>query len=158
MSAVATAAMSPLTIIVPGSVRGKGRPRFSRASGHAYTDSKTVTAESWVKACALAARGTLPLFEGALGMHVLVTVAIPRSWSKAKQRMALSGSVRPATRPDFDNMLKLIADSLKEIIWHDDAQVVDCSFRKQYGAEPQTVLDIYQLNADYVKPQQGAIV
>ena len=38
---------------VPGEVRGKGRPRFTKAGNHVrtYTDSSTVNYENWVKIC-----------------------------------------------------------------------------------------------------------
>ena len=37
--------MTVVTFTVPGPPVGKGRPRFVRSTGRAYTDSQTVSAE-----------------------------------------------------------------------------------------------------------------
>ena len=37
----------------------------------------------------------------------------PQSWSKKKQKMALSGEVKPTTSPDIDNYLKSVLDGMQ---------------------------------------------
>jgi len=48
----------------------------------------------------------------------------------------LEGRVLPTSKPDGDNNLKLVQDALNEIVWRDDAQVVDARVIKRYAAEP----------------------
>jgi Holliday junction resolvase RusA-like endonuclease len=132
----------PLTIRVPGEIRGKGRPKFSRAGGgRAYTDSKTMVAENWVRACAIEQVGQ-PCLEGPLMLSMSITVAIPPSWSKRKQADALAGIVRPTGKPDLDNTTKLVADALNNVVWKDDSQIVGMSVSKCYGTEPGAVLEV----------------
>ncbi len=135
--------MALLTIHVPGEIRGKGRPKFARHGGfvRAYTDSATVSAEQWVRHCAIQAVGQ-PVLEGPLAFSMTITVGIPASWSKRKQADAMAGAIRPTGKPDADNSLKLCADSLNGIVWKDDAQLVDVRVVKRYGAEPGAVLTV----------------
>jgi Holliday junction resolvase RusA-like endonuclease len=126
-------------IRVPGEIRGKGRPKFG--GGRVYTDAKTLSAEAWVRHCAVQAVGQ-PMFDGPLDLAVEVTVAVPQSWPRKKREAAFSGSLRPTGKPDADNTLKLLADALNNVVWRDDAQLVDVRISKRYGDEPGAVLRI----------------
>ena len=101
--------------VVPGILKGKGRPRFVRSTGRAYTPQSTLSCEQWVKHCALQA-GIKPL-EGALAVEVVMAVPVPPSWPKKRREEALAGITRPTGRPDVDNCLKLIGDSLNGVAW-----------------------------------------
>ena len=131
--------MTPrLTFEVPGPVYGKGRPRFVRSTGRAYTPADTVTAESWVRTCALNA-GATPL-EGPLSLTVHVRVQIPQSWSQKKRSEALGS---PTTgKPDLDNIVKLIGDSLNGIAWADDRQVAALWTTRRYAETPGATIII----------------
>ena len=65
---------------------------------------------------------------------------IPSSKSKKQQRLMEDGTIRPTKKPDTDNVLKVIADSLNQVAYKDDAQVVDASVRKFYSRKPRTVV------------------
>ena len=134
---------NPLVIVVPGAMRGKGRPRFARMGKgvRAFTDAATANAETWVKACAIEQVGQ-PMLATALAMNVSVIVPIPRSWPKKRQEQARRGELLPTGKPDLDNIVKLIADALNGIVWHDDAQVCALSTTKAYGDEPQTTIRV----------------
>lgn len=129
-----------LTIVVPGKPMGKGRPRFSR-SGTAYTPAKTVSAENWVKCCAMEQAGQHICLE-ALAVTVQAIFPIPTSWPRSKQKLASEGRFRPIGKPDADNCAKLYLDSLNGIIWRDDSQVVDLTVTKTYGHEPKTIITV----------------
>lgn len=131
-----------LRIVIPGEIRGKGRPRFSTAGGfaRAFTDAKTVNAEAWVKACAVEAGATC--VDHPLRLRMAITTPIPKSWSKREKAAALDGTRLPTGKPDLDNCLKLVADALNGIAWADDKQIVTVEASKRYGAEPQTVLEV----------------
>lgn len=137
---------APLTIRIPGEMRGKGRPKFSTRGGfaRAYTDTKTENAEAWVKTCAFNQVGQ-PVLEGPLAITLTVGVIIPVSWPKKRQAAARLGTLRPTGKPDFDNTAKLVCDALNKIVWKDDSQITDVLFAKVYSDAPETVLVVRQV-------------
>lgn len=46
----------------------------------------------------------------------------------------LAGEIRPTKRPDVDNVLKAVADSLNGLAYHDDAQLIEMKGTKRYDA------------------------
>lgn len=124
---------------VPGIPKGKGRPRFARSGNRiiTYTPSDTVAYENAVKAVAMQAmRGKEPI-QGACEIAVTAFFPIPKSWPESKKQLAIAGKIRPTKKPDLDNILKIICDPLKGIVWRDDDQVVGDDTRKWYGTEPR---------------------
>lgn len=134
--------MPDLIIVIPGSARGKGRPRFG--NGRTYTDSKTGNAEAWIKSCAMDQVGQ-PLLDGPLALRMLIDVEVPASWSKRKRSDALANVIRPTGKPDLDNAVKLASDALNKIVWKDDAQICDLHVTRRYAEIPQTVLTVRSL-------------
>ena len=45
----------------------------------------------------------------------------------------LNGGAFPVRKPDADNIAKIILDALNGTAYHDDAQIVQLSVRKQYA-------------------------
>ena len=58
-----------------------------------------------------------PLLDEPLSLLIVVFVTKPKSKSKKV--------VWPTAKPDADNYTKLVKDALNEIVWKDDACVVD---------------------------------
>ena len=52
--------------------------------------------------------------------------------------------LRPTLKPDYDNIAKIIADSLNGIAYRDDAQIVDGYVRKFYSDKPRVVVTIQE--------------
>lgn len=77
-----------------------------------------------------------------LDLRVVAYYPIPSSKSKKQQRLMEDGVIRPTTKPDSDNILKIVADSLNQIAYKDDAQVVDAQIRKFYSRRPRVVVSI----------------
>lgn len=130
-----------LTFHLAGEPVGKGRPRFAKATGHAFTPARTRSYEGALRLAAQAAMTGRPLFEGPLAVSVLAVFPVPRSWSKKRQTAALAGEVRPAVKPDIDNLLKVL-DACNEVVWRDDVQITDAAIAKRYGAVPQLVIRV----------------
>lgn len=129
--------MEPAAIrfVVPGTVVGKGRPRFAKRGGfmQAYTPEATANYENLVKLKAEEAmRGRAPI-EGAVGVHIAIWVVPPASWSQKKRREALAGLIWPTSKPDMDNSVKGIFDAMNEIVWRDDKQVCHADVWKRYA-------------------------
>jgi Holliday junction resolvase RusA-like endonuclease len=132
----------PVSIWVAGTVRGKGRPRFARKTGHAYTPEQTVNYEARLSLAGKDAVGTRPLLTGPVSVSIIAYFAIPQSFSKAKRAMALSMELVPTTKPDADNIFKLAGDALNGVVWSDDKQITDATFAKRYSDQPGLAIEV----------------
>ena len=116
-------------------------PKYGKQFATIYTPAET---RKYQAALALAAKvamkGQKPL-GGPLKLTVTAFMSVPRSWSNKKRDAALAGTVLPTGRPDVDNFIKQI-DALKEIVWHDDAQVVDGRVIKLYDEHPRLRIEV----------------
>jgi Holliday junction resolvase RusA-like endonuclease len=138
----------PVTIVVMGAPVGKGRPRFTRA-GHAYTPDKTRAYEQLVAWTAKTEMGSRQLIDGPVQLSFRAVFEIPKSWSKKKQTDALLGVIRPTVKPDADNLIKAVADSLNGIVYRDDSQITEITGSKRYGHQAFVAVT--------VKPIIGAV-
>lgn len=132
---------SPVIICLPGAPAGKGRPRFSRRSGHAYTPAKTRSYESMLQGAAIEAMSGRPPIEGPIRVVIAAHFPVPASWSMKKRAAALLGAIRPG-RPDWDNLAKML-DSFNEVVWHDDSQVYDGAIIKRYSETPMLRVTVW---------------
>ena len=132
---------------IPGKPAGKGRPRFARMGKYTktYSDKNTVNYEIFVKECFhIAYPDHVPL-TGYIKMLVVAYFPIPVSLSKKKTEQSLSGVILPDKKPDADNIVKIIADSLNEIAYKDDKQIVNLSVGKLYSHRPRVSVEIIEL-------------
>jgi len=132
---------------IPGEPKGKGRPRVENHHGKTVTRTPddTIVYENLVKTvyyqqCKRA------MFEKGTPLDVRITAyySIPESASKKKKDLMEKHVIRPMKKPDVDNVVKVVLDSLNKIAYHDDAQVVDCMFRKFYSYQPRVVVTIQE--------------
>lgn len=95
-----------LQFTVPGTPRGKGRPRIVRRNGRtwAYTPTATKHYERAVAMIALAARPADWPMDGRYSLRLTV------SWPDARRR-------------DLSNVQKAIEDACNHILWTDDCQI-----------------------------------
>lgn len=121
---------------VLGEPQGKGRPRFVRKTGMTFTPDKTVSYENLIATEYRRQVGT-QFTEGTLDMRIMAYFGIPKSASKRKKQQMESGELRPAKKPDMDNIMKVVADALNAVAYRDDAQVVDSQIRKFYSHNPR---------------------
>ncbi len=125
-----------IAIRIDGQPIGKGRPRFSRKSGTAYTPEKTARYEDRLAWTAQSVMGGQALLSGPLSVTVNAHMEIPKSKSKRWCAEALGQQRRPTTKPDADNVAKLL-DSLNKIVWVDDSQIVALHVFKHYTDRPR---------------------
>lgn len=132
---------------VPGRPLGKGRPRFSRAAGRAFTPAATVSYEGKVAFFAQqAANGTGPIPAGTpVRVFVQAVFDVPVSWSKRKRADALAGRLAHTSKPDGDNVLKIVGDSLNGVLWHDDSAIADARIVKRYGEAAELVVEVEEM-------------
>lgn len=124
-----------ITFTIPGKPVGKGRPRFARRGNFvsAYTPEKTASFENLVRLFASHEVGGRPLVTGPIELGVSVFISPPASWSAKKRSKAILSGERPTTKPDLDNIVKLIGDALNGVLYEDDKQIVEIHAGKHYG-------------------------
>ena len=126
---------------VPGEPRGKGRPRFIRSTGATYTPPETRAYEKKVLDCyRVQCRGTQFADMEYISVDVTAVYPIPKSVTKATRAAIEEGKILPKKKPDIDNVLKIVLDSLNGIAYKDDAQVVMVSGKKIYGNNPKVII------------------
>lgn len=82
-----------------------------------------------------------------LDCPVAVTITAIWPWPKSmtKKRRRLAGSHYKISKPDADNIAKLVGDALNGIVWRDDALVARLNIQKQYGLVPATHVTVEAL-------------
>jgi len=125
--------MSEVRFTVPGKPRGKGRPRFVRATGRAYTPAETASYENLVRLAAVAAMNGRPAFTGAVRVVVRVSLAIPASKPRKVQAAMVRGDILPAKKPDINNVVAAAFDGMNGVVFADDRQVTHLWAFKRYG-------------------------
>lgn len=116
--------MTEFSLTIHGHPRGKGRPRFNTRTGRAYTPDRTVTAQQQVQGEWIAAGR--PELAGPLSVSIEAALARPQSHWRTDGTLGKHGLAAPwpCKRPDIDNIIKLILDSLVGQAFVDDVQVV----------------------------------
>lgn len=121
---------------IEGIPQGKERARTVRdAYGNVrtYTPSKT---RNYEKQVALAYGYGLRFLDKPVSITILAVFPIPKSYSKKRKELCLSGAELPKTKPDLDNIAKAILDGLNGIAYNDDKQVAQLCVTKRYGNQP----------------------
>lgn len=129
-----------------GEPKGKGRHRAAVVGGkiRTYTPEATASYENLVKVMYLQQVGNKRL-QGAIHADIVAFYTIPKSWTKKRKQAAEEGTQRPQTKPDCDNIAKIILDSLNGIAYDDDKQVVSMTICKYYGDTAKVVVGLREI-------------
>lgn len=134
------------TVVIPGEPCAKGRPRFSKKTGHAYTPQKTVSWEGRAQAVMMAAvKGGKPL-EGPLALKILAVFTCPKTDHRKREPRKRRWHTK---NKDLDNIIKAVADAGNGVLWLDDRQVCHVIANKWIGAQgeaPRVEFTVLQLN------------
>lgn len=145
--------MDEICFTIPGKPFGKQRPRVVNRGkfSTAYTPKNTVQYENLVKLYyEQAAHGEMFPEDAMLDVRIFAFYEIPKSTSKKRRADMLANKIRPTKKPDFDNIGKIICDSLNLVAYHDDSSVVDAQVRKFYSEQPRVVVSIKTIKEDVV--------
>ena len=114
---------------IPGEPVAKGRPRFARVGKfvRTYTPANTLNFEKCVAWYAMKA-GIKPIV-GPVEMIIKFYFCLPKS--KYRKRKPVEEHPK-LTKPDLDNCIKSVKDSLNKIAYADDAQVWKITAEKYY--------------------------
>lgn len=128
---------------IPGKVQAKQRPRFN--GKFAYTPKETIAYENWVRTCYLEKYRGQPILENPLKVKIIAYYEIPKSTSKKRRLEMKDDKVFPTVKPDTDNIAKSILDSLNNIAYLDDKQVVKLEVEKYYSDVASVVVMIEEI-------------
>ena len=85
----------------------------------------------------------MPPFVGAVELSICAEYLVPVSWSK-KRKVA---AIWKASKPDADNIAKLVKDAMNSIVYQDDAQVAILTVSKRYGPQAKLSVEVKQLGS-----------
>lgn len=135
---------------VLGQPQGKQRVKVTMRGGFAtaYTPDKTVSYENLICLSfkAESAGAKTPFWDKPISMSIKAYYRIPKAFSKKKHNEALRGALRPQTKPDIDNVVKVVCDALNSIAYHDDTQIVEIKASKFYDDTPRLEIEIEEYN------------
>lgn len=147
----------------PGVPVAKGRPRalarivkmggIARAMVQLVTPPETRKAEAALQILARSYMAAQPggrnaprePLAGPVRMMIVAVYEPPESWTKRLHAALASGVIYHTSKPDADNIAKLVGDALNEIAYQDDSQVAELIVRKRYGRPARTDITITAL-------------
>lgn len=125
---------------IPGKPMGKQRRVRTRA-GHTYMPEETVNYETFIKMVFVSEYPSFNPFRGPVDIDIMAWFPVPKSVSKKRRIAMLAGEIRPLVKPDWDNIGKIVCDSLNGVAWLDDKQL-DGRVSKRYSDNPRVVITI----------------
>lgn len=127
---------------VLGEVKAKQSVKFANMGDYMkkYTPKDVINYANWVRTCFI---NDYPEHKASdlegyyLRMDIYVYMKYPQAIAKSpnKKRLADDLILRPAKKPDWDNISKNICDALNGVAYPDDKAIVDGSVHKYYGAD-----------------------
>lgn len=139
----------PLVFDVMGDPVGKARPRV--VGGHAYTPDKTAAYEDRIRLAYKRAVKDRPEEERTFGKDAQLSLTVsafyrmPKRVNKTLRDAMMSFRERPRKKPDLDNILKVVADALNGLAYHDDSQIVSMSAAKYWSHDPYILICITEV-------------
>lgn len=139
--------MQKVEFEIIGTPGSKGRPRFSRVGNFVktYTDEKTSNYENLVKWSYIQQVNRKFNDDKQLAVKIKAYFPIPKSVSKKKREQMVNMQLLPVKKPDCDNIAKIVLDSLNNIAFKDDSQVVELVVKKFYSDTPKVKVIINEL-------------
>lgn len=127
---------------VPGKVIGKGRPRLNSYTGIVYTPTKTKDYETLVEQYFLIKYPKFNQLQGRIKVSIVAYFAIPKATKKSEVEEMLLNNISPTKKPDIDNVVKIVLDSMNKFAFKDDTQITKLEIEKKYGIEEKIYIKI----------------
>ena len=139
--------MKQIVFEVDGEVIGKGRPRFTR-TGKPYTPIRTRLYEKKIRKAFIESGGEM-FADCPVHIDIEAVAGIQKSVSKGVRARRLSGQELAIKKPDVDNIEKIVLDSLNELAYPDDANVVSTRVIKgRYEEEPRLIVRVRETSPE----------
>lgn len=142
-----------IKIRINGDPVAKGRPQATR-TGRVYTPKLTRNWENNAKKeIALQMRG-VSVLDVPVKVTIICCFTPSESWPKWKKEAAINGYLAHDQKPDYDNVSKAILDACNELVFKDDAQVIDSRCVKIFGHRSFVQIEIEPINRLSLKSTQ----
>ena len=127
--------MNYISFTVPGNPQALKRHRTFNMKGRSiqYDPSKGDKADFLAKC--MEHKPETP-WTGPVWVTLRFTFSRPKSHLRANGQVKPSAPMMHATKPDVDNLTKLVMDALNGVFFRDDSQVYYTDARKGYGDTP----------------------
>ena len=142
--------MAKHELIIYGDPKAQGRPRATNKGRFAtvYEDKKDKQAKASL-AVIVQQKAPEQLLSGPLRVDLSFYFHRPKAHfgtGRNAGTLKLSAPTHYTSKPDRDNLDKLVLDALTGIFWIDDSQVCDGRITKQYSSRPRTEITIEELS------------
>ena len=127
---------------IPGKVIGKGRPRLNSYTGAVYTPTRTKDYELLVEQYFLLKYPRFKALEGRIKVNIIAYFAIPKTTKKSDINEMLENNISPTKKPDIDNIVKVLLDSMNKFAFKDDNQITKLEVEKKYAQEDKVYVKI----------------
>lgn len=130
--------MQTVSFHVPGKPQGKARARTfysEKARKHmSYTPEGTALYENLIKTMYMQEAQGVRFEQGTpVVLHIVARYLPVRSTPKKHLRQMMDGQIFPLKKPDMDNIIKVVADALNGVAYHDDTQIMMVCAKKVYS-------------------------
>ena len=124
---------------VIGDIKGKARPRVNTYTCKAYTPTNTKDYELLVKQYFKIKYPRYVALENRIKVTINAYFKVPKTTTKKDIALIEEGKLSPTKKPDIDNIVKIILDSLNGIAFKDDNQITKIEVEKLYTFEDERV-------------------
>ena len=129
---------------IPIEPTAQARARHTK-QGRTYKCAKQKANERTLEALLVPHRPDTPI-QGPVGIEIRAFMAIAKSKSKKFREAAIRGYERPTKKPDIDNILKQICDTMTRLqFWNDDVQVCHVAASKEYSEKPRWEITVEEI-------------
>ena len=129
---------------VKGEIVGKGRPRFTTQGGFAkaYTPKRTKDYEELVLDSFRLTGAEKSL--KAIRLKLYVYKKIAKSTSKKLTKQLVDQEYLCTTKPDIDNIVKVVLDALNGVAYGDDIQVCEMAVIKKFTDKEERLVVVLE--------------
>ena len=120
---------------VIGDIKGKARPRVNTQTCRAYNPTNTKDYEMLVKQYFKVKYPRYIPLENRVKVVIDAKFKIPKTATKKEKELIANGLLSPTKKPDIDNIVKIILDSLNGMAFKDDNQITKIEVEKSYAID-----------------------
>ena len=82
------------------------------------------------------------ILEGRIKVNIIAYFSIPKTTKKSEINEMLDNNISPTKKPDIDNIVKVVLDSMNKFAFRDDNQITKLEVEKKYALEDKVYVKI----------------
>jgi len=138
---------------IPGKPIPKARPRVYKRGKFVkgYNSQEKAEGEFALNAFESSIKVAGKKLSGPVFLDIIFHLKRPKSHygtGKNSETLKKNAPKFHVSKPDVDNLVKFVMDSLNKVTWYDDSQVFQVIGRKEYSETEETVLKIIEVEND----------